>query len=220
MSPQAIVFDFDGVIVNSEPLHLRATQAALGARGIALTPQDYYARYVGVPDAEMFRRIAADHNAAWCSDDLQELMAAKALRFEQLETSEAALVPGAAACIRRMADLAPLAVASGARREEIERLLARAGLLAMFRTIVAAGDTLSGKPAPDPYLEAAARLGATPARAVAIEDTPAGLASARAAGFRTIAITTTFPPETLGLGDVVVNALDSITPDLVRRLAD
>ena len=218
VSVQAIVFDFDGVIVNSEPIHLAATQHALAMRGIELSADDYYDRYVGFDDAGMFNQLALDRGLPWCSDDLQEMLAAKALRFEALEARGALLVPGAAACVRRMATIAPLAVASGARRDEIERILTRLGLISIFQTIVAAGETASGKPAADPYMEAIARLRARPARAVAIEDTAAGLASAKAAGLRCIGITTTFPASKLSLADAIVTSMDQITADLIRSL--
>ena len=216
--PDAIVFDFDGVIVNSEPLHLASTQHALALRGIEISAEEYYEGYVGYDDVGMFTQLAIDRGLIWCSDDLQEMLVAKALQFEELEKGGALLVPGAAECVRRMAAISPHAVASGARREEIERILQRVNLASIFRTIVASGDTPSSKPAPDPYIEAAARLRAQPARTVAIEDTAAGLASARAAGLRCIGITTTFPATKLSLADVVVNSMDEISVDLMRRL--
>lgn len=215
---QAIVFDFDGVIVNSEPLHLAATQQALALRGVELSAEEYYDRYVGYDDVGMFEQFVLDRGLSWCSDDLQEMLVAKALRFEALEAGGALLVPGAAECVRRMAAVAPLAVASGARREEIERILGRVNLVTIFQAIVAAGETPSGKPAPDPYLAAVAKLHAQPARAVAIEDTAAGLASAKAAGLRCVGITTTFPATKLSLADVVVHSMDEITAELVRGL--
>jgi HAD superfamily hydrolase (TIGR01509 family) len=216
--PQGIVFDFDGVIVNTEPLHLQASRDALARRGIELSDEEYYDRYVGYDDVGMFTQLAIDRGLPWCSDDLQEMLAAKALRFEELESAGAALVAGAGECVRRMADLSPLAIASGARPEEIERTLARLHLRSYFRTIVASGDTPSSKPAPDPYVEAAARLRAQPSRTVAIEDTAAGLASAKAAGLRCIGITTTFSASKLSLADVIVHSLDEITAALVASL--
>ncbi len=217
---QAIVFDFDGVIVNSEPLHLAATRQALALRGLDISAEDYYARYVGYDDVGMLNQIAADRGLPWCSDDIQELLVAKALRFEALEADGALLVPGAAECIRRLAAVAPLAIASGARREEIERILARLNLASMFQLIVAAGETASGKPAADPYAAAVARLKAHPSRAIAIEDTAAGLASAKAAGLRCIGVTTTFPAAKLALADTIVTSLDEVTPELVRSLVE
>lgn len=216
--PQAIVFDFDGVIVNSEPVHLQASQDALALRGITISAEEYYDKYVGYDDVGMFTALARDRGLDWCSDDLQELLVAKALRFEALEAAGTVLVPGAAACVRRMADLAPLAIASGARRPEIERILKRVGLDAFFPIIVASGETEFSKPAPDPYAAATAALRAQPRHTVAIEDTAAGLASAKAAGLRCIGVTTTFPASRLQLADRVVEALDDITADLVRAL--
>lgn len=217
-APQGIVFDFDGVIVNTEPLHLQASREALAVRGIELSDEEYYERYVGYDDVGMFNQLAIDRGLPWCSDDLQEMLVAKALRFETLEQSGAVLVPGAVECVRRMAEISPLAIASGARPEELERMLVRLSLRSYFLAVVGSGDTPFSKPAPDPYLEAAARLRAQPARAIAIEDTAAGLASAKAAGLRCIGITTTFPASKLSLADVVVNSMDEITADLVRSL--
>jgi beta-phosphoglucomutase len=217
-APQAVVFDFDGVIVHTEPLHLAASRDALAMRGIDLSDEEYYEKYVGYDDVGMFRQLAIDRALPWCSDDLREVLIAKALRFEELEKDGAGLVPGAAACVRRMAELSPLAIASGARPEEIERILVRLDLRSYFRAIVGSGDTPSSKPAPDPYIEAAARLRAQPSRSIAIEDTAAGLASARAAGLRCIGITTTFSASKLSLADVVVNSMEEITADLVRSL--
>jgi beta-phosphoglucomutase-like phosphatase (HAD superfamily) len=216
--PDAIVFDFDGVLVLSEPLHLRATQEALALRGVPLTADEYYDRYVGYNDIDMFLTLARDRGLTWCSDDLQEMLTAKALRFEALEASAAITVPGAPECVRRMAEIAPLAIASGARRDEVQRILHRIGLETYFRAIVASGDTEFSKPAPDPYIAATAVLHARPECSIAIEDTAAGLAAAKAAGLRCIGITTTFPAARLALADVVVHSMDEITPDLVRAL--
>jgi beta-phosphoglucomutase len=213
--PDSIVFDFDGVLVLSEPLHLRATQEALALRGITLTPDEYYERYVGYNDVDMLAQLAQDRGLTWCSDDLQELIAAKAFRFEALEETVDLAVPGAADCVRRMAALAPLGVASGARREEVQRILDRIGLASYFGAIVASGDTPFSKPAPDPYLAATAALRARPDRSVAVEDTAAGLASAKAAGLRCIGITTTFPSTKLNLADSIVGSMDEITVELV-----
>src|SRR5512142_1161903 len=122
---EGIVFDFDGVLVNSEPLHLRSAQDALATRGLTVDVDEYYDRYVGYDDVGMFTEFARDHGVALDTCALTELLAAKAMRFAELEATDAVLVPGAADCVRRMADLAPLAIASGARRDEIERMLAR-----------------------------------------------------------------------------------------------
>ncbi|HXH07338.1 MAG TPA: HAD family phosphatase [Vicinamibacterales bacterium] len=216
-TPQAIVFDFDGVLVDTETLHLRSAQEALAALGLELDEKEYYARYVGFDDEEMFRQLAADRHLRLGEAQLARLLATKVRRFAELQ-ERAALVPGAAACVRRLAAVAPLAIASGARRDEIERLLVRTGLAGAFTAIVAAGETPRGKPAPDPYARAVALLGADARCAVAIEDTPAGLESARAAGLRCIGLTTTFARELLDGADAVVASLDEVTPALLAEL--
>ena len=118
----------------------------------------------------------------------------------------------------------PMAIASGALRHEILMVLERAGLTPCFTAIVAAGETTRGKPAPEPYARAVELLGRSvgaamdPSRVVAVEDTTQGLASARAARLRTIAVTTTFPPEVVAAADAVVATLREVTAPLLASL--
>jgi HAD superfamily hydrolase (TIGR01509 family) len=130
------------------------------------------------------------------------------------------LYPGAAACVRRLGASWPLGIASGALRAEIELMLRGAGLLDAFRFIVSAGEADRTKPAPDPYLRAAELLGIAPGACVAIEDSHWGLQSARAAGMRTIAITHTYPRESLTEADAVVDSLDEITVERINNLPE
>src|SRR6185369_12812533 len=152
MSLKAIVFDFDGVIANSEPLHFRGYRDVLVDEGITLTEDDYYARYLGFDDVGAFEAIGARAGAGWDAARIRDLVARKAIRLEALERDVSVLFPGAADAVRRAAAAMPIAIASGARGEEIRRVLAREDLLACFTAIVAAGDTAVSKPAPDPYL--------------------------------------------------------------------
>ena len=147
------------------------------------------------------------------------LIAEKAARFEARVSAGDVLYATAAACVRRLGAAFPLGICSGARRSEIELMLRAAGLLDAFRFIVATGDTDNGKPAPDPYLKAAALHGRPPAACVAIEDSHAGLLSARTAGLRTIAISTTYPRATLQ-ADAVIDSLDELSVDFVNAVVD
>lgn len=149
-----VVFDFDGVIVNSEPLHLRAYQDVLRPLGLDLRESDYYERYLGYDDVGMFRAVAEDQRQVWGEEEIDRLVRTKAERLAELAVSGAALFPGAAECVRRLAATAPLAIASGALRHEIEAVLDRAGLRRHFSVIVGAEDAPRSKPAPDPYLRA------------------------------------------------------------------
>ena len=147
---QAIVFDFDGVIAHSEPLHLRAFQLALAAEGLSPSGADYYARYLGHDDAGVIRAIAADHGMAMSEHQVAALAARKAEAMQQLLREGAALVPGAGPFIRRAAAAVPVAIASGALRLEILEVIGGAGLADLFGAIVAAGEA-PGKPSPAPY---------------------------------------------------------------------
>jgi beta-phosphoglucomutase-like phosphatase (HAD superfamily) len=129
------------------------------------------------------------------------------------------LYPGSAACVTRLADAFPLAIASGSLHAEIEDILAVAKLRAPFRAIIGADDVARSKPAPDPYLAAAEALGVEPSACVAIEDSSWGITSARTAGLWTIALTTTAPVANLAGANRIVEGLDEISVDLVRALA-
>src|SRR4051812_26157066 len=214
----AIVFDFDGVIADSEVLHLRAYQAVLEPLGVELTRGEYFARYLGFDDRGVFDMVSADHRLGLGEAQIDALIARKTVAFEALEAQAEMLFPGAAACVRRLAAAFPLGIASGALRHEIESVLDRSGLRPFFAFIVASGDTPSSKPAPDPYLRAA-HLHARPAEeCLAIEDSRWGLESARAAGLACVGITHTYPRAELAAAHRIVDSLDEITPELCRAL--
>ena len=119
---KAIVFDFDGVIADSEPLHYRSFRDVLAPLGVALTESDYYARYLGFDDVGVFERVSADAGHAWTTERVEALVAEKARMMEVLERDVSVLFPGAADAVRRAASAVPLAIASGALRREIERV--------------------------------------------------------------------------------------------------
>jgi len=212
---RAIVFDFDGVLANSEPLHLQAYQEVLAFEGIALTEDDYYTRYLGYDDVGAFAAIGKDRGRAWAPADIERLVRRKAARFERIEQEVSVLFPGAADAVRRASSAYPIAVASGARGEEIRRVLEREGLWSCFTAIVAAEDTPRSKPAPDPYLRVVELLRKSlgllePAECVALEDSRWGLQSARAAGLRTVAVAQTYERSALAEADLVIETIDDM----------
>jgi beta-phosphoglucomutase len=224
-SLQAVVFDFDGVIADSEPLHLRAYEDVLAPRGVTLTRQQYYDRYLGYDDAGVFEAVFRDRGLPLAVEDRDGLVAQKGRRYHELIDSAQILLPGALDCVRRLAAHVPLAIASGALRPEIEVILRRAQIQDLFLAIVASGDTPHSKPAPDPYARAVDLLArARPDRVreraacVAIEDSLWGIESARAAGLRTVAVTHTYTAADLPRADAIVDRLDDITPDLLERI--
>jgi beta-phosphoglucomutase len=219
MPISGVIFDFDGVLANTEQLHLRAIQDALAAHGRSLDERDYFERFLGYGDRDVFVEVAKD--GAWDLGDatLQAMMTLKADRYRYHLAEGHALYATAAPCVQLLARTFPLAIASGSLHGEIEHILVAGDLRQHFRVIVGADDVIEGKPAPEPYLKAAALLGLAPASAVAIEDSRWGLESARAAGLRTIAVTTTYPASALTIADVVVDSLDEVTVELVKKLA-
>jgi beta-phosphoglucomutase-like phosphatase (HAD superfamily) len=223
---RAIIFDFDGVLANTEPLHLRAYQEVLAAEGIALTEHEYYARYLGFDDVAAFRAMGTDAGRAWDADDIAPLVMTKARRLEALEQNHPVLFPGAAEAVRRAAAVFPIAIASGALGAEIRRVLERERLMEQFAAIVAAEDTPVSKPSPEPYLCALARLTSAltveiaAGECVAIEDSPWGLQSARAAGMRTVAVAQSYDASELHLADLVINKINSLDLDQLADLFD
>lgn len=200
---EAIILDFDGVVANSERLHMRAFQETLAGTAVTLTDEAYYARYLGFDDYGVFRQVAIDQGRPFDEATVERLVGAKGKRYESLAAAGEILYPGVAAFVREAAALVPLAIASGAMTHEIDEVLERAGLRGCFVTVVGADQTAASKPAPDPYLEALARLvrasgrELSPRRTVAVEDSRWGLESARAAGLRTVAVTNTYPADAL-----------------------
>ena len=221
---RAIVFDFDGVIADTEPLHFRGFRDVLAEEGVPLSETDYYARYLGYDDVGAFRAIGTDQGRTWAIDHVAELVMRKAARIEALERDVSVLFPGAEAAIRRAADVVPLAIASGALGAEIRRVLDRADLTRYFAAIVAAEEAPASKPAPDPYRRAVVRLADAIGSAlravdcVAIDDSRWGIESARAAGLRTVAIASSYGPSELGDADLVLPSIDALDVDALRAM--
>ena len=223
---RAVVFDFDGVIANSEPLHFRAFRDVLASEGITLTEAEYYARYLGYNDERAFREIGVERGHRWDDRAIANLIARKAVVTEELEQHGSILFPGAREAIEHLARLCPLAIASGALRSEIDRTLERERLRIHFAVIVSADDGGASKPAPDPYLRAVERLSTAtrpgalrPFDCVAVEDSPWGLESARAAGLLTVGVAHTYTREALAQANAVVDTLDTLTWEMLCRLA-
>jgi beta-phosphoglucomutase-like phosphatase (HAD superfamily) len=221
---RAIVFDFDGVIANSEPLHYLAFRDVLGQSGITFPEKEYYDRYLGYDDVGVFKMVAADRGLSWTIDRIAGLVQFKAAVIERLEQNTSILFPGADAAIRRAAALVPLGIASGALGAEIRRVLDREGLRSYFKAIVAAEDTPVSKPAADPYQRAVALLSEAvggapllPAECVAVEDSSWGLQSAKAAGLRTVAVAQTYAPAVLE-ADLVISSIGELDVGMMERL--
>ena len=211
-----VVFDFDGVIADTERLHLRAYQDVLGDRGMTLSQDDYATRYLGFDDVGVFTNVAADLGFPLDRGELDRLIEAKGRRFAALVEAGDVVFPDAPACIERLAADPVLGIASGALHQEIEDILRAAGLRGHFSAIVAADDVERAKPAPDGYMRAVALLSArlghppSPSRFVAIEDSRWGIEAAVAAGLPCIGVTTTYAADELPGATAVVSGLADI----------
>ena len=228
MTPAAIVFDFDGVLANSEPLHLQAFQQTLReVLGVHLSADEYYQRYLGYDDDGAVRAVLADKGLADGEARVAGIIEHKSKLTTALLSAPTVLMAGAAECIARLAASRPLAIASGARRDEIELVLVARGLAAPFEVIVAAGETPRSKPYPDPYRRAVELLaergriptGTPTSQCVAIEDSHWGIASAKQAGLRCVGITTSYPRHELVTADRVVDSLDELTIEFLAEVA-
>lgn len=228
-SLHAIVFDFDGVIADSERLHLRAYQEVLAPEGVAMSTELYLQRYLGYDDVGVFKAVGRDYGLPMDDHRVSELISKKGQTYESLAAAGEMLFPGAASFIRSAADAdVPIAIASGALTHEIEEVLERAGLLALFPVIVGADQTARSKPHPDPYRTAFERLRSHTGRdliawrSVAIEDSRWGLVSAKGADLRCVAVTNTYAAADLkddaelvvaGLHALTLDALDALCAD-------
>ena len=220
-----VIFDFDGVLADSEPVHLQVFQNVLDQIGITLTAEEYYERYLGYSDRDAFAEVFRDRGVTMGAAEIEALLERKKGLFPQA-IGDHTLYAGAAACVARVAARVPIAIASGALRQEIELILDRSGLRDRFPVIVAAGETPRSKPAPDPYARAfellresgALRAGATPADVVAIEDSEWGLQAARGAGLRTVAVLTSYQRDKLPSADAWLPSIADVTLDVLDEV--
>ena len=221
-----VLFDFNGVLVDDEHLHFEGFNAVLAPLGIALTQRDYDDVYLGFDDRGVFEAALRAHGRAPDAEQVRGLIAAKARVYAARAATELRVFDGAAALLREAAARAPVVIVSGALRAEIEGALAVMGAGAAVRAIVAAEDVSACKPDPEGYLAGLALLrswGGTvePSRCVAIEDSTAGVAAARAAGLAVLAVAHSYPRaqlEAAGAGRVA-EALRDVRCDDFEALA-
>jgi beta-phosphoglucomutase len=223
---QAIIFDFDGVIADSEPLHLRAFQQVLAAEGIELSSADYYAAYLGYDDVGLLQALGRERRIPMTEERIAAIVVRKGAKLQEMMRSGHVLFPGAVEFIREAAAAVPIAIASGALREEITGIIEHAGVAPLFAAIVSSGDTPQSKPSPAPYMLAFDRLRAItgrdldPRRCVAIEDSRWGLESARGAGLRCVGVTNSYPSAELPGAELIADGLAALTIEALDRLCD
>jgi HAD superfamily hydrolase (TIGR01509 family) len=210
----AVVFDMDGVLIESEEVWDSVREAYVRERG-GRYDDEIQRAMMGMSSPEWSRYL---HETAGIPDEPEEINAEVVRRMLDAYRAHLPLVPGAVAAVERLAERYPLAVASSSNRPLIDAVLDVAGVAQYFKATVSSEEVSRGKPAPDVYVEAARRLDAAPERCAAIEDSHSGIRSARAAGMRVIAFPNpSYPPdaEALAQADVVIRSLDELTPELI-----
>ena len=211
----AVVFDMDGVLIDSEQVWDDVRRALARERGLAWPPSATR-DMMGMSSTEWSRYM---HDAVGLPEAPEQINREVVARMLEQYGEGPPWLPGAVEAVRRIAERWPLGLASSSNRELIDAVLDAGGLSGSFRATVSSEEVARGKPAPDVYLETARRLGVDPTRAAAVEDSHNGIRSAKAAGMRVVAIPNPhFPPddEALAEADVLVPDVASLTPAMIE----
>lgn len=219
---RAILFDFDGVLIDAEPLHLELFRQIAGEEGLPVPSRDdYFDRYLGRDDRDCFRDVLRDAGREPAPGEIPRLVARKAAYYRtRIQAEGFPVFPG----VRSLVDAARdaglmLGVVSGALREQVEGGLGQIGLRDAFKAVVASQDVQNSKPDPEGYLLGLERLNALPPlpprllhphEVLAIEDSPAGIQAAAGAGLTTLAVAHTYEASRLSGADHVVGAIGDL----------
>lgn len=186
MTLPAVIFDLDGTLVDSEPNYFEAGRRLLAAHGVDDFTWEQHRRFIGIGTKETLETLREEYGL---SASVQELLDGKNRLYLELARAATDVFPRMRAFVDLLADAGhPMAVASGSSRDAIRAVLAGTGLDALLTTVVSAEEVDRGKPAPDVFLEAAARLGVDPVDCVVVEDAPPGAEAAHRAGMRCVAV--------------------------------
>ncbi|WP_447983656.1 HAD family hydrolase [Nitrospira sp. Nam74] len=223
---RAIIFDFDGVIADSEPIHLAVFQRVLAKKGYVLTQEEYYADYLGYDDRGCFEAFLTAHGEPVSQTVIEDLVEQKAEAYFNYIRERSVIFPGVQALIREAATRHRLAICSGALRHEIEFILEQSGIRKEFQHITSAEDVRRGKPDPEGFLHALAALNGqgavpatTPRECLVIEDSLPGIRGAHAAGMKVLAVANTHRIEDLREADAITTSLADVNlQELTHRL--
>ena len=220
---KAVIFDFNGILVDDEPIHLELFRKVLAEEGLALTKEVYMERYMGMDDRGCFRAVFEDNGGKLEDAKLADLIARKAKYYQNTIAERIVIFPGVKRLVSELAERFPLAVASGALRAEIEMILQVGGLRKYFQVIASAEDVDHGKPHPEVFVKALRGLNEKrrdPIRAsecLVIEDTKDGIAAAHRAGIKCLAVTNSYPAAELQ-AEAVVASLEEVTIPFLESL--
>jgi beta-phosphoglucomutase len=208
---KAIVFDFNGTLSDDEPVLCEIFRKLFAEYGRPLSAQEYFDELAGLSDPEIVLTWLGRDRA-----DVDEIVAQRVQRYRDAVADGSTIHEHVREAVRYAADRVPLAICSGAARSEIEPVVESAGLAPLLREIVSSDDVVDGKPHPEGYLKALGLFGdVPPGEVLAIDDTEAGVASAKDAGLLTFAKTGTLDPHRLARADALVDRIDV---QLMRRV--
>jgi len=223
---KAVIFDFDGIIVDTEPIHFRAFQSVLQPLGLGYSWDEYLEKYIGFDDRDAFREAFKDTGTV---DDkmLADLINRKAEFFERIVHQGVHPYPGVIDLVKALSGNLPLGLCSGALRRDIVPILEQFGLQSAFDTIVTADDVRASKPDPESYIlsiklltEVFQQSNILPHDCLAIEDTPAGILSASGAGLRVLAVTNSYEKQRLSGATHITDSLEKITFEDLRSFLE
>jgi len=214
----ALIFDYDGVVVDSEPVHMEGFARVVKPMGIEFTKKEYCENYLGFDDYVGFAAILRNHGHQFDRELINKMVAEKTSILKEALAGAIDSIPGVVDIIRQVGGLKiPMGICSGALRDEIEVSLEYLGLREFFPVTIAAEDVREGKPHPEGYISAAKKLGEIfgreirPERCVVCEDSPTGISAAKAAGMKVLGLSTTYDPKDLTHADCVVPDFTKIT---------
>lgn len=212
---KAVLFDCDGVVADSERLHFALFRQLLKEKGLDLTWEDYAGKYLALDDRGVFEAVSRDLGQRWSLEEQRKLGEQKSHLYQEAALRHLIILPGVVEFVMAVSQKYPLAMASGALREEVRLMLKTAGIEPYFEALIAAEDVTRGKPSPEPYLKALEALrvnhpGIEPAECLVVEDSKGGLQSARAAGMKCVAVEGSYTAEELKEADRVVPVLTAL----------
>ncbi|MFC1795403.1 HAD family hydrolase [Planctomycetota bacterium] len=222
---RAIIFDFDGVITDSEVLHLRAFNKSLVPYGVEITTKDYYTNYLGFSDFDCYKTLIDNGLIKIDEQQIGEIIGRKSIIFEELSKTEGRTIEGVQEFLQMLKqNNIPMAICSGSLLVEIEVMLEESGLRHFFTEIVSAEQVKKGKPHPEGFLLALNKLNKhfrppiAAGECIVIEDSQWGLQAGKAAGMHTLAVTNSYDAEQLTIAEKIVTHLNKLTIDDLQKL--
>src|ERR1051325_10621641 len=220
----ALIFDFNGVLADDDPIHMKAFRKVAQDEGLSFTDEEYFDKYLPLNDRDCFQMLFSENCRPLGPARLQELIERKGASYFQMIAQKSVLFDNSAAAVRAAAERYPLAIASGARGSEIRHLLSGSGLETCFSAIISAEDVKFGKPHPEPFLRAHEKLRERhetlkPEDCVAVEDSIGGIQSAHSAGMRCLAIAHSYGHDRLRAANPewLINSIADFVPWLKKE---